>query len=277
MKRTKLFFATMLVAAVAVSFTACDPNGDPEDPFKPGGDKPVTALTVAEAIAQQGASGEKTVQGYVVGWFNTKPNPGVCVFNADNAVDTTVNQANVLLADAADVTDPAAVVCVQLPAGAVRDLMNLGSNKANLGKLAIVKGLLTTYNLLPGVKTTSYAEIDGKKSSDPQSELLCYRTKDGVVSGSALKAGDVVVVKTVLVNFKGTLEANYGYFTAINGTVPAGAITAAEALTQAAALQQTTDAKTDYHPSDSVFVTGTVTRIKDTYSTEYKNISYYIN
>lgn len=37
MKTSKFFFAAMMVAAVAVGFTACDPKGnDPDDPFNPG-------------------------------------------------------------------------------------------------------------------------------------------------------------------------------------------------------------------------------------------------
>ena len=39
MKTSKFFFAAMMVAAVAVGFTACEPKGnDPDDPFKPSGD-----------------------------------------------------------------------------------------------------------------------------------------------------------------------------------------------------------------------------------------------
>ena len=37
MKTSKFFFAAMMVAAVAVGFTACEPKGnDPDDPFNPG-------------------------------------------------------------------------------------------------------------------------------------------------------------------------------------------------------------------------------------------------
>ncbi len=247
------------------------------DPFTPDPepDPSSEALTVAEVIANQDGS-IKTVKGYMVGWFNTKPNPGECVFTNADAPDTTLNRANILIADLATETDPTKVVCVQLPAGAVRDLVNLGVNPENLGKELIVKGKLTKYNLLPGVKETSYAEVDGKKSTDPQSELLCYRTKDnGGISGQSLKAGDVVVLKTVIINFRGTYETSYGYFTAINGQVPEGAKTAAEAIEIAKGLQVTTDSKNPF-ASDSVFVTGTVTKITEGYSSQYKNVSFYI-
>lgn len=285
MKTSKFFFAAMMVAAVAVGFTACEPKGnEPDDPFNPGnggnngggdgGNNTTTeTMTVAQAIAKQDGS-EATVKGHIVGWYNVKPNPGVCVFSAEAAADTSVNKANVLIADAADCKDAAQVLCVQLPGGAVRSLVNLGENAGNLGKVVTIKGNLTKYNNLPGLKECSYAEIDGQKSTDPQN-LLCYRTKDGVVSGENLKVGDVVVLKTVLINFKGTLETNYGYFTAINGTVPAEAISASKALEIAAALEQTTDPKQPI-ASDSVLVTGTVSKITDPWTSKYKNVTYNI-
>ena len=284
MKTSKFFFAAMMVAAVAVGFTACDPEDNGGDIFgggdnnggdngNGGGDTPTECLTVAQAIAKQDGS-EATVKGHIVGWYNVKPNPGVCVFSAEAAADTSVNKANVLIADAADCKDAAQVLCVQLPGGAVRSLVNLGENAGNLGKVVTIKGNLTKYNNLPGLKECSYAEIDGQKSTDPQN-LLCYRTKDGVVSGENLKVGDVVVLKTVLINFKGTLETNYGYFTAINGTVPAEAISASKALEIAAALEQTTDPKQPI-ASDSVLVTGTVSKITDPWTSKYKNVTYNI-
>lgn len=276
MKTSKIFFGTMLAVACTAALIGCKKDDDDDvipTPTPTPTPTPSTELTVAQAMAQQDNS-EATVKGYIVGWYNVKPNPGECVFSAEAAADTSVNKANVLLADAADVTDASQVLCVQLPAGAVRSLVNLGENPGNLGQVLTIKGKLITYNKLPGLKECSYAEINGKKSTDPQ-DLLCYRTKDGVVSGKDLKVGDVVVLKTVLINFKGTLETNYGYFTAINGTVPTEAISASEALTMAAALDQTTDAKNPI-ATDSVLVTGTVSKITDAWTSQYKNITYNI-
>lgn len=275
MNTKKILFAAMMAAVV---FAGCTKDEDP-DPFKPTPTPtptptPSDTLTVSTVLTKQDNT-IALVKGYIVGWFNTKPNPGECVFTNQAVADTTLNQANVLIAETAAETDPTKVVCVQLPAGAVRSLVNLGTNPNNLGQQVIVKGNLTKYNLLPGIKTTTYAEINGKKSTDPQSELYCYHTKDGVVSGANLKIGDVVVVKTVLMNYKGTLETSYGYFTSINGAVPEEAITVARALEIAAALAQTTDPKQPVI-SDSVLVKGTVTKLDGTYSTEYKNISFYV-
>ncbi len=279
MKTSKIFFGTMLAVACTAALIGCKKDDDDWDNGNGGGNgggnnnTKTEVMTVAQAMAKQDGS-EATVKGYIVGWYNVKPNPGECVFSAEAAADTSVNKANVLIADAADVADAAQVLCVQLPAGAVRSLVNLGENPGNLGKEVTIKGKLTKYNNLPGLKECSYAEINGKKSTDPQ-DLLCYRTKDGVVSGENLKVGDVVVLKTVLINFKGTLETNYGYFTAINGTVPTEAISASEALTMAAALEQTTDSKNPI-ATDSVLVTGTVSKIVDAWTSQYKNITYNI-
>lgn len=279
MKTSKFFFGAMLAVACTAAFVGCKKD-DSNGPFKPGDNtdsdnpKPTAEMTVSQAMAKQDNS-EATVKGYIVGWYNVKPNPGECVFSADAAADTTVNKANVLLAEAADVADATQVLFVQLPAGAVCALVNLGENPGNLGKEVIIKGKLTKYNNLPGLKECSYAEIDGQKSTDPQ-DLLCYRTKDGKnVTGKDLKVGDVVVLKTVLINFKGTLETSYGYFTAINGTVPAEAISASDALTMAAALEQTTDPKKPI-ATDSVLVTGKVSKITDKYSDQFKNVTYNI-
>lgn len=271
----------MMAAAMAVGFTACDPT-DPTDPFAPTDpvdptDPVSESLTVTDVLVKQDGS-EATVTGYIVGYYNVKPNPGECVFSAAAPADTTVNKANVLIAAAANETNPANVVCVQLPAGPVRNLVNLGENPGNLGKEVILKGILTKYNTLPGVKTTSYAEIDGKKSTDPVSELLCYRIKAGDVDEttfSALKVGDKVVLRTKLMNWFGnTPETNNSTLLSINGSTPTGAITVAAAVEICNGLAPSnTSTKIE---SDEVVVAGEVTKITEAYTAQYKNITFNI-
>lgn len=286
MKTSKFFFAAMMAAAVAVGFTACDPKDNGGDIFgggdnnggdngNGGGDTPTECLTVEQAIAQQG-TGVKTVKGYIVGYYNVKPNPGVCVFSADAPADTTVNKANVLIADAADCTDASKVLCVQLPAGAVRTLVNLGENPGNLGKEVKLTGSLETYNTLPGMKTTSYAEMGGKTSDDYAAQFYCYRIGLGDLDASvvgALKIGDKVVLKAKIVNYKGNTPETVqktGSFVSINGEVPAEAKTAAEAIEIAKGLGA------DVESSEVYTIAGEVTQITENAATTYKNMTFYI-
>lgn len=161
MKKKHLF--TALAAAVMLGFAACDNEPDINGPIiNPPKPVKTDTLTVAQAIDKQDNS-QTFVKGYIVGWFNNKPNPGVCEFG-NEATDTTVNKANILIADSKDVKSKDKVACVQLPAGAVRTALNLGDNPGNLGKEVILYGTLTKYNLLPGVKETSWARIDGKEA-----------------------------------------------------------------------------------------------------------------
>ncbi|MGN0186956.1 MAG: DUF6359 domain-containing protein [Paludibacteraceae bacterium] len=286
MKTSKFFFAAMMAAAVAVSFTACDPKDNGGDIFGGGdnnggdngiggGDTTTEYLTVEQAIAQQG-SGVKTVKGYIVGYYNVKPNPGECVFSADAPADTTVNKANVLIADAADCMDASKVLCVQLTAGAVRSLVNLGENPGNLGKEVKITGSLETYNTLPGMKTTSYAEIEGKTSDDYAVQFYCYRVGLGDLDASvvgALKVGDKVVLTAKIVNYKGTTPETVtktGSFVSINGEVPAEAKTAAEAIEIAKGLGA------DVESEEVYTIAGEVTQITENAASTYSNMTFYI-
>lgn len=288
MKTSKFFFAAMMAAAVAVGFTACDPKDNGGDIFgggdnnggdngNGGGDTPTECLTVEQAIAQQGASGEKTVKGYVVGWYNNHKNASQVEFGNVATADTTVNKANVVIADKADETVVANCVCVQLTAGQVRNIVELASNPENLGKELIVKGQLAAYNGMAGVKATSYSEINGKKSTDAIAELLCYRVKAGSVDASvaaAVKVGDVVSVRAKMMRWYETPETSDATFETI-GSAAAGAISVADAIALCNAQEQTTDNK-NKHVSEEVVVTGTVTKISDPWSEKYSNVTFYI-
>ncbi len=278
MKFNKFFIGTMLTLACTMAFTACDPT-EGDDPFGPNPNpNPTTdTLTVAQVIAKQDGK-EALVKGYIVGWFNNKPNPGVCEFSNQATADTTVNKANVLIADAANETNPANVVCVQLTAGAVRTLVNLGENPDNLGKQVVVKGLAVAYNGLPGIKTTSFAQIGTKTSDDYAAQFLCYRVGIGSLDANtvaAMKAGDKVVVTSKIVNYKGTTPETVlktGTIISINATTtPEGAITAAQAVAAAKALGP------DVESTETYTIAGEVTQItENAATTTYKNMTFYI-
>lgn len=278
MKINKFFIGTMLTLACTMAFTACDPT-DKDDPFGPTPNPNPTSdtLTVAQVIAKQDGK-EALVKGYIVGWFNNKPNPGVCEFSNQATADTTVNKANVLIADSPSETSATNVVCVQLTAGAVRSLVNLGENPDNLGKQVVVKGLAVAYNGLPGIKTTSFAQIGTKTSDDYAAQFLCYRVGIGSLDANtvaAMKAGDKVVVTSKIVNYKGTTPETVlktGTIISINATTtPEGAITAAQAVAAAKALGP------DVESTETYTIAGEVTQItENAATTTYKNMTFYI-
>ena len=115
-------------------------------------------FSVAQAIQHQGAKDNKIkvwVEGYIVGAYGNSKAPvyGEAALTADN-------QYNVLIADAAD--DYTTSVCVQLPAGVIRDGVNLVAHGENLGKKLKIHGTLEPYNTMPGVKNADEAYLDGK-------------------------------------------------------------------------------------------------------------------
>lgn len=167
MKLNKIYAMLMLVATFGM--VACGPQNAPSGP---GAGTIVTPpptngdqLTVAQAIEKQDAS-IATVKGYVVGWYSSHINDKQVIFSAEGTADTTVIVSNIVIADDATCVDQAKCLCIQLPSGVVRKLVNLKDNPTNLGKEIILTGTLEKYNTMAGLKNTSYAEIDGKKSTD---------------------------------------------------------------------------------------------------------------
>lgn len=114
--------------------------------------------TVADVITLNNTKKENAwVSGYIVGYLHSKDNS----LRLDFENTDTVNVANIVLAPVAEVTDSAMVIPVQLPAGAVRDALNLNTNRDNLGKKVEVYGKLEMYFSMPGVKSVSDYNLEG--------------------------------------------------------------------------------------------------------------------
>ncbi len=96
------------------------------------------------------------VKGFIVGVYET----GDTEFVPNFAGPFTTN-SNLLLADSEDETNLAKCVPVQLPAGAIRDALNLVDNAGNKGKEVMVLGTLESYFSVPGVKNLSGYWLDG--------------------------------------------------------------------------------------------------------------------
>lgn len=137
-----------------------DPGtGNPDGPADGDAGSETQPYTVAQAISNQGAKDNGVyvwTEGYIVGVYGNSKAP---VFGADAL--TEEQPYNVLIAAAAD--DYATTVCVQLPAGIIRDGVNLVDNGENLGKKLKVQGTLEPYNAMAGIKNAKVAYLDGVK------------------------------------------------------------------------------------------------------------------
>lgn len=285
-------FLAITLAIATMSFVACEQKNDVDGPGNKTGNEgnenptvtpdPQTGdiFTVAQAIENQNNQ-TATVEGYIVGWFCNHKNSSGVIFSNQATADTTVNKANVVIADAADVVDVNQVLCVQLPAGKIRAFINLAENPNNLGKKVQLTGELTKYNGLPGLKNTSKALLEGVDVTTIEvSELTCYRVKigelDAAVAG-AMKENDVVVMKTQLMNWHGdTPETSNGTLLSINGEVPSDAISAADAVAICKGLASTTDNKNPVLAEDGkeYVVYGTVTAVTENAASTYKNMTF---
>ena len=113
--------------------------------------------SVSAAIAAAEASGVY-VKGYIVGYVEGQVYTEGAHFSATG---DNVSTTNVLLAGSPSETSAANCIPVQLPKGEIRDKLNLSQNAGNLGKEVLLYGDITKYFSVPGLKNTSYAEING--------------------------------------------------------------------------------------------------------------------
>ena len=127
----------------------------PETPTTGEGDgTEANPYNVAGAIAAATGSGVY-VRGYIVGYVSGRSYEDGVVFSADTCTVTT----NLLIADAADVTDASVCMPVQLPIGDVRNGLNLSQNKGNIRQEVLLYGDLSAYFNVPGVRSVTYAKI----------------------------------------------------------------------------------------------------------------------
>ena len=162
----KIKFLSFFVALTLV-FAACsNVNDGPDGPDDGNGDTEQEAdgteaspYTVADAIKNQGKSA--WVEAYIVGNVDGE---GKSISTESKFEAPFTIKTNVLIAASADVTDPAKCMAVQLPIGDIRNGLNLVDKETNLGKKVKLYGLLEAYFLQPGLKSTSYYEIEGGTS-----------------------------------------------------------------------------------------------------------------
>ena len=222
----------MMVAAVAVGFTACEPKGnDPDDPFKPSGDgngdgkdttvvvgerdgseaKPYIVqdlldmkkngtLPAKDSYKNPETKKEGWVEAYIVGSYNYDNDPKF-VIGAANASSTSL-----LLADAADCTDTYAVASVKLQSGTVYQAqLNLVENAGVCGKKVKLHGCIEAYCGIGGVVAVDKAYLDGAEIKAKISESdfdLANALKPSQAASDSYVNKEITVVGFVTSDYK---------------------------------------------------------------------------
>jgi len=109
---------------------------------------------VTAAIAAGSATGVY-VKAFIVGSID-----GMTTTDAKFSAETTI-ASNILIAASADETDINKCMPVQLPSGAVRSALNLVDNASNYKKEVTLYGNIEKYFSVTGLKTVTYAILDG--------------------------------------------------------------------------------------------------------------------
>lgn len=165
----KILNALFLTIITLVTFSCSDVpapydingGGNGEGPALTGDGTKENPYDIASAMTKQDNS-EAWVMGYIVGCINDKSISTDAVF-----APPFTNAANILIAADADETDYKKCIPVQLVGGSdVRTALNLKDNEGNLGKAVVIKGQLTKYFGVAGLKNTTAAVFDGKDIGD---------------------------------------------------------------------------------------------------------------
>ena len=141
-----------------------------EGTASPSGDgtkeSPYSVAHTISNIYADGAQKAAWITGYIVGGVDGKSITDNAVFSA-----ATATNSNILISDNPNAQSVAECIPVQLPAGAVRDALNLVSNPGNLGKKVKLNGSVEKYFGVAGFKTVTEYEIEGGGSSTPDTPV----------------------------------------------------------------------------------------------------------
>lgn len=134
----------------------CGGDGTRENPF------------TANDVITMGANDGSTfywVKDYVVGYVNEDYE---YVFSTENSVNT-----NIVLSSNIDAETSEECIPIQLPAGAIRNGLNLSSHPENYRQEVLLYGTLEKYFQVAGVKNVTYAEINGHSyGEEPVGEAI---------------------------------------------------------------------------------------------------------
>ena len=180
-----------MAAMAAFTFISCEDVPEPYTlPTQPGA--PTTPevatqgteaspYTVTDAKTVKTGTG-KYIKGYIVGYVPDKA-LNEAIFGDASSAETA--PTNILLAAKADEKEVTNCMPIQLPAGDLRTALNLKDNSGNLKKELIICGNIENYFGVPGLKSATYAKIDGKEigkkpgDTTPGSDLKGEAKGDG--------------------------------------------------------------------------------------------------
>ncbi len=165
----KYIFSVLMAAMAAFTFISCEDVPEPYTlPTQPGA--PTTPevatqgteaspYTVTDAKTVKTGTG-KYIKGYIVGYV---PDMALneAIFGDASSAETA--PTNILLAAKADEKEVNNCMPIQLPAGDLRTALNLKDNPGNLKKELIICGNIETYFGATGLKSATYAKINGKE------------------------------------------------------------------------------------------------------------------
>ena len=234
-----------MAAMAAFTFSSCEDVPEPYTlPTQPGA--PTTPevatqgteaspYTVTDAKTVKTGTG-KYIKGYIVGYVPDKA-LNEAIFGDASSAETA--PTNILLAAKADEKEVNNCMPIQLPAGDLRTALNLKDNPGNLKKELLICGNIETYFGATGLKSATYAKIDGKEIGK--------------------KPGDTTP----------------GTGTEIKGEAK-GDGSEANPFNSVAAQKYTAALETDKATDKEFYIKGKVQEIKFQYSTKYGTASVYI-
>ena len=152
-------------------------------------ENPYTANDIILLGIESSDGNKYWVKDYIVGVID-----GSYVYQFTSNTDV---MTNIILSSNANTSSDAECIPIQLPTGAVREGLNLVDNPGNLGQEVLLYGTLEKYFRVPGVKTVTYAEINGNGiGTDPGVEPP---TPQGIFTETfANGQGDFVIENTYL-------------------------------------------------------------------------------
>lgn len=175
-------------SAAGIRSTSYAKVGDKEFGTKPGEtpnvgeltgegtlEKPYTALDVV--IMNNAVTGNFYVKAFIVGQLNGGTMSGLELNSPFTpSTNTTTGQqntynTNIVIAASVSETDPAKMVPVQLPSGSLRTGLNLPENPEMDGKEILIYGSLEKYCGVAGIKSPSYAVVDGKEFGSKPADI----------------------------------------------------------------------------------------------------------
>ncbi|HSI65819.1 MAG TPA: S-layer homology domain-containing protein [Planococcus sp. (in: firmicutes)] len=165
----KLFLSFLLVISAVLPYAATQAEA-------------ADTITVGDAIANN--AGAATVKGFIVGTATSGTN------YVQEAPFTSAT--NIGLADSVDETDPAKILPVQLPSGAIRTALNLKDNPHLFKGEVTVTGIRELYFQVPGLKSPTAYTILSEGAAPPEATVV------GSLAEARTSTGDLIQVEGIV-------------------------------------------------------------------------------